>query len=272
MPSVSLSQQRLMGQAYALKTGKIKLKDIDPDYRDKISKLADGMSKGDLKDFASNIKESVDINEEVEVKYITSFDKFVYESKMLQYTKNELELAGMFNEDDETGPYNKLIAKAVVELMTTFSNQGHSGFSASMVRDIFNKLSNWETLTPITSNPDEWSNVAETTGPEDIGLWQNKRNPAIFSKDAGKTWYNVDESILGYIEACLENIMLNPGMNVTRMGPVKFPGNAGTTTAFHGQNIGSGDVPMFVIDPGETKNDEEEVKKKLKKKKKGEKV
>jgi hypothetical protein len=66
----------------------------------------------------------------------------------------------------------------------------------------------------------------------------------------------------------IESIMLNPGMNVIGMGPVKFPGNAGTTTAFHGQNIGSGDVPMFIADPSDKKDDTEEVKRKLKKKKK----
>ena len=41
MPSKSKKQQRLMGQAYAYKTGKIKSKDLNPKYADQIKKLAD---------------------------------------------------------------------------------------------------------------------------------------------------------------------------------------------------------------------------------------
>jgi hypothetical protein len=52
MPSVSPEQQRLFGQAYAVKTGDLDPKDIDPKYRDRIVDLADSMSKKDLEDFA----------------------------------------------------------------------------------------------------------------------------------------------------------------------------------------------------------------------------
>lgn len=53
MPSVSKSQQRLMGQAYAYKTGELKLKDLNPEYADEIKDLAKSMTKKQLKDFAS---------------------------------------------------------------------------------------------------------------------------------------------------------------------------------------------------------------------------
>jgi hypothetical protein len=52
MPSVSKSQQRLMGQAYAYKTGEIKAKDLNPDYADEIKKLAKSMTEKQLRDFA----------------------------------------------------------------------------------------------------------------------------------------------------------------------------------------------------------------------------
>jgi hypothetical protein len=63
--------------------------------------------------------------------------------------------------------------------------------------------------------------------------------------------------------ALSEDAGLNPGMTVVGMGPVKFPGNAGTTTQFMGQNVGSGDSPMFVLDT-KSKDDEEEEKKRIK--------
>lgn len=53
MPSVSKSQQRLMGQAYAYKTGELKSKDLNPEYADEIKDLAKSMTKKQLKDFAS---------------------------------------------------------------------------------------------------------------------------------------------------------------------------------------------------------------------------
>jgi hypothetical protein len=52
MPAKSIAQQRLMGQAYALKRGDIQLSDIDPEYRDEIKSLADGMTLKQLKDYA----------------------------------------------------------------------------------------------------------------------------------------------------------------------------------------------------------------------------
>ena len=66
MPSVSKSQQRLMGVAYAVKSGDMELSDVDPAYRDKVKSLSDGMTKKDLKKYASTkhdeLPETVDEN------------------------------------------------------------------------------------------------------------------------------------------------------------------------------------------------------------------
>ncbi|NBV27570.1 DUF3008 family protein [bacterium] len=54
MPAVSKAQQSLMGQAWALRTGQLKLKDIDPKYRKTIKEIADGeMTNKELEKFAS---------------------------------------------------------------------------------------------------------------------------------------------------------------------------------------------------------------------------
>lgn len=75
MPSSTPAQQRLMGQAYAVKTGKLDPKDLDPDYRDQIVDLANSMTKKDLEDFAktkhSEMKES---------KLIPEFEEFIKEN------------------------------------------------------------------------------------------------------------------------------------------------------------------------------------------------
>lgn len=59
--------------------------------------------------------------------------------------------------------------------------QGHSGFSASYVLGVMNKLGRYENLTPLTGNADEWTEIRE-------GLFQNKRCSAVFMEN-GVAYY-----------------------------------------------------------------------------------
>lgn len=72
MPSNSPEQQRLMGQAYAVRTKKLDPKDIDVKYRDQIVKLASSMKLKDLKDFASTKHDEIK----------ESFEDFISEESM----------------------------------------------------------------------------------------------------------------------------------------------------------------------------------------------
>ena len=51
--SKNIHQQRLMGQAYAVKIGSLKPSDIDPKYRKVIVDLSKKMTKKQLEDYAS---------------------------------------------------------------------------------------------------------------------------------------------------------------------------------------------------------------------------
>ena len=104
-------------------------------------------------------------------------------SQLTEHAKRELTLAGMFDKDAD---YDGELAPKVMELVKLFSSQGHSGASAGITIGSLGKLLRFQTLSPITSNPDEWMDV----GTE---MWQSRRNPAIFSKDGGKTWYDIDK-------------------------------------------------------------------------------
>ncbi len=106
---------------------------------------------------------------------------------LVAHAKRELELAGLFEDDPD---YDGMIGNAVMELIEAFANQGHSEFSASMVRDIFTRVSNFKTLTPITSDPAGWHDVSEVSGRH---MLQSLRDPAIFSVDDGATWYSIDD-------------------------------------------------------------------------------
>jgi hypothetical protein len=74
MPSKSKSQQRLMGQAYAYKTGKLKSKDLNPEYADEIKDLAKSMTKKQLKDFASTDHKG--LPQKVKESRIMNFESF----------------------------------------------------------------------------------------------------------------------------------------------------------------------------------------------------
>ena len=86
MPSVSKSQQRLMGMAYAVKSGDMEISDIDPAYRDKVKSLSDGMTKKDLKKYASTKHDK--LPETVDEAFI---GPFVFNDKM-----SDEELLGMY--------------------------------------------------------------------------------------------------------------------------------------------------------------------------------
>lgn len=114
---------------------------------------------------------------------------------LVDHAEKELKLVGLDKKDSD---YGGLLYKAVLDLIKLFAKQGHSGYSAGMVRQLFNKLANYETLSPISSKKEDWANVSDIS---DRPLWQNKRDPRYFSEDGGKTWWNVDNKD---VKECLD--------------------------------------------------------------------
>lgn len=108
------------------------------------------------------------------------------------HAKRELELAGLFDKDSD---YDGMLGEAVLELVKVFAKQGHSGFSAAMTLKLFNEVANFKPLTPIGKSKDEWMDVAEMTA-DGKGMWQNLRRSTTFSRDGGKTWYDIDDPSL----------------------------------------------------------------------------
>jgi hypothetical protein len=52
MPAKSIAQQKLMGQAYAVKKGEISISDVNELFRDEVQNLVNSMTLKQLKDFA----------------------------------------------------------------------------------------------------------------------------------------------------------------------------------------------------------------------------
>lgn len=116
---------------------------------------------------------------------------------MINWAKNELSRI----EHDAEGLQDRVDAN-VLELLHVFCNQHHSNMSAHYVLSVFNRLSHFLPLTPLTGEDDEWNEVSHN-------LYQNKRCSSvfkdaegkaynmegkIFSRDNGETWFSNKDS------------------------------------------------------------------------------
>jgi hypothetical protein len=111
-------------------------------------------------------------------------------SNLIEHARYEMERAGLFDPDADYGGAH---ANAVMELVETFAKQGHSGMSAAITLRLFCDLAQFKPIGDITSDPDEWNDVSDIS---DTPLWQNKRRGTSFSRDGGKTWYDIDDASL----------------------------------------------------------------------------
>lgn len=105
------------------------------------------------------------------------------------WAKRELELAGLFDEDSD---YAGALGPQILALVKVFSEQGHSGFSAGMVRSVLNKLLNFEPLTPVKDPIKEkcYTDISDFYS-DGKTHYQCTRDFTIFSDDGGKTWYKM---------------------------------------------------------------------------------
>lgn len=109
-------------------------------------------------------------------------------SNLVRHAEIEMRRAGLYDKDSD---YGGMIPEAVLELIKLHSAQGHSGGSHAITMRVFNRLVNFKTLTPIDSNPADWLDRTEMSGGNPT--WQSLRDPAIFSQDGGKTWYDIED-------------------------------------------------------------------------------
>ena len=128
---------------------------------------------------------------DAEVKDLIGFkaEESKVNENLTDHARKELEFAGLFDKDSD---YNGMLGEAVLALIEKFANQGHSGFSAELTTQLFNKLAKFQPLTELTDSPDEWMSVSEHSF-NNLPMYQSRRSPACFSQDGGKTYYDLDE-------------------------------------------------------------------------------
>lgn len=114
---------------------------------------------------------------------------------LVNHAKRELALIGMYESDEEM---NNAMSENILELLEVFSNQGHSGFSASYCIQMFSKLASFEVIAPITGDDSEWTDVSDFSDTERTKLFQNKRASNVFKEiaaDGTVTCYQSDRTI-----------------------------------------------------------------------------
>lgn len=109
---------------------------------------------------------------------------------LVDFAKRELKIISDKCEEGEDSKMQSAINEDIMQIIKTFSEQGHSGFSASYVISIINKLLKFQPLSELTGNDDEWVKLDYT---EDV-CYQNIRCPSIFKDNSGKA-YNMDGKV-----------------------------------------------------------------------------
>src|SRR5262249_2110210 len=104
-------------------------------------------------------------------------------SALVAYAKAELNRLYEGREPDND--YDRAGRDAVLELVETFAEQGHSGFSAAWTLGVAKKLMAFEPLSPLTGDDDEWTDIGEMNGSP---CWQNKRCSHVFKDGDGRAY------------------------------------------------------------------------------------
>lgn len=101
-------------------------------------------------------------------------------SDLINFAKSELDIIGMKEDDLEIS--NRAMREHILKMVEVFSDEGHSGFSASYAAAILEKLLRFQPISPLTGEDSEWNLISEVER-----LYQNKRCSHVF-KSNGKAY------------------------------------------------------------------------------------
>ena len=87
----------------------------------------------------------------------------------------------MLDEDARDDDIQAHVYQNLKQLLDTFSSQDHSDFSASYIINLFKKLASFQSISPLTGNESEWTDLGE-------GRKQNKRCHHVFMSADGSAY------------------------------------------------------------------------------------
>ena len=117
---------------------------------------------------------------------------------MSEWAKNEVKLAKIANskDGDELDGYVCACYESALEAFNVLCNQGHSGMSINITKDILVRLIAGKPLTPIEDNEDVWSEVSDEHSDGTV-TYQCKRMSSLFKHinlDGSVTYHDVDRT------------------------------------------------------------------------------
>jgi len=107
-------------------------------------------------------------------------------SELINFAKRELDIIGLGSDPEDQMDLS--MRDHLLKMVEIFSDEGHSGFSASYAVALLSKILKFEPLTPLTGEDSEWNLVSE-----EEELYQNNRCFRVFKK-AGQA-YDIDGKV-----------------------------------------------------------------------------
>ena len=110
-------------------------------------------------------------------------------SSLVNHAAAELDAIGMTAGD--TDGMNAAMRKHLLHMVTEFSKEGHSGFSAGYAVSMLERLLRFKPLGPLTGADSEWIDVH--TKDDGVVVYQNKRCGTVFREgEDNATAYNIE--------------------------------------------------------------------------------
>ena len=134
--------------------------------------------------------------------------------------ENEITHAVLVGDED----YGIMCYDAAEHLLAVFQEQGHSGYSAKVVKEIFSRLVDGKPLTPVTDEEDQWHN-AYKNGNSPKKSYQHKRMSSLFkhvAPDGSVSYYDMDR-IIAYDQNGNPFSEIHIDKIVSKYFPIKFP-------------------------------------------------
>ena len=116
-----------------------------------------------------------------------NIDKPAKQFSLYDFAEREL---AMFPKDDMQQEMNRGVLKIVAD----FSDQGHSGFSASYALGMIRRLLAFLPMKPLTGADGEWNGPLNSKGGQ---IYQNKRCSRVF-KDADGSAHDIEARVVSY--------------------------------------------------------------------------
>lgn len=109
-----------------------------------------------------------------------------------KFAQKELEILSKLNGDPENPSVIEEFIPEIIALVDKFGQSGQSGASAPLVASILSstikKLCSFESISPITGEDEEWSDISDLW--DGKPMWQNKRCSALFKYENGEVSFS----------------------------------------------------------------------------------